>query len=96
MIATLRGQHIEILSLDQNDNVVSTQKIFDGTYGRLRDVVQDPDGSLYILTSNSGLTPDDKIIRVVPEFGPVSALVLAVAVFSIVLFSAKNELIQRW
>lgn len=92
LIATLRGQHMEILSLDQNDKVVSTQKIFDGTYGRLRDVVQAPDGSLYILTSNSGFTPNDKIIRVVPEFGPISVLVFAVSVISIVVFSKIGRL----
>ncbi|TLX65704.1 MAG: PEFG-CTERM sorting domain-containing protein [Thaumarchaeota archaeon] len=96
LIATLRGQHIEVLTLDKDDKVESTQKIFDGTYGRLRDVVQAPDGSLYILTSNVDgrgvVAPDDdKIIRVVPEFGPVAVLVLAVAIFSIVIFSAKNE-----
>jgi len=87
---------MEVLTLDKDDKVESTQKIFDGTYGRLRDLVQAPDGSLYILTSNVDgrgvAAPDyDKIIRVVPEFGPVGALVFAVAISSIVIFSAKNE-----
>ncbi len=96
LIATLRGQHMEVLTLDKYDSVESTQKIFDGTYGRLRDVVQGPDGSLYILTSNVdgrgvAAPDDDKIIRVVPEFGPVAALVLVLAISSIVIFSAKNE-----
>jgi predicted secreted protein with PEFG-CTERM motif len=96
LIATLKGQHMEVLTLEKDDKVESTQKIFDGTYGRLRDVVQAPDGSLYILTSNVdgrgvAAPDDDKIIRVVPEFGPVAALVLAVAISSIVIFSAKNE-----
>ncbi len=95
LIATLRGEHLEILTLDKNDKVESAQKIFSGTYGRLRDVAQGPDGSIYILTSNvdgrgTAAPDDDKIIRVVPEFGSVSAQVLALAIFSIVIFSAKN------
>ncbi len=99
LIATLLGQHMEVLTLDQNETVESTQKIFDGTYGRLRDVVQAPDGSLYILTSNSASTPDsqgnDQIVRIVPEFGPASGLVLAASILSIVIFSARNRLITR-
>ena len=96
LIATLRGQHMEIFTLDKNDKVESSQKIFDTTFGRLRDAVQAPDGSLYILTSNvdergNAVPDDDKIIRVVPEFGPVAALVLAVSISSIVIFSAKNQ-----
>lgn len=87
LIATLRGQHIEVLTLDKDDKVVSTQEIFNGTYGRLRDIVQGPDGSLYILTSNGD---NDRIIHVVPEFGPVTALVFAIAISSIVIFSVKN------
>jgi aldose sugar dehydrogenase len=96
LIATLRGQHMEVLTLGMADNVESTQKIFDGTFGRLRDVVQAPDGSFYILTSNldgrgSAAPDDDKIIRVVPEFGPVAALVFAAAISSTVIFSSRNE-----
>ncbi len=88
LIATLFGQHLEVLTLDKDDKVVSTQKIFDGTFGRLRDVVQGPDGSLYILTSNGGGgVANDKIIQVVPEFGPLAALVLVISVFCIVILS---------
>ena len=92
LIATLMGHHLDVLTLDKNDSVESSQKIFDGTYGRLRDVVQAPDGSLYILTSNSGQgETDDKIIQVVPEFGPAAELILAVAIFSIVIFSKRMK-----
>ncbi len=69
-IATLRGNHIRILQLDTEANkVISSEAIFQGTYGRLRDVAQGPDGYLYILTSNTdgrGLPApdDDKILRI--------------------------------
>ncbi len=88
LVATLMGQGLEVITLDKDDKVVSTQKLFDGTFGRLRDVVQGPDGSLYLLTSNGGGgTANDKIIQVVPEFGPTAAIVLAVSISSIVVVS---------
>jgi predicted secreted protein with PEFG-CTERM motif len=82
---------LEILALDDNDKVKYAQEIFVGTYGRLRDVVQGPDGSLYILTSNagSGDMDNDKIILVVPEFGQLASLVLVISVLCIVVFSTK-------
>jgi aldose sugar dehydrogenase len=46
--------------------------VFNGEYGRLRDVQQAPDGTLYILTSNqdgrgSPAANDDRILRIIPE-----------------------------
>ena len=54
VFAGLRGQSLYRLTLDPNDprKVQSFQALFEGQYGRLRDVVQGPDGALYILTSN--------------------------------------------
>jgi glucose/arabinose dehydrogenase len=45
--------------------------ILDGQYGRLRDIVVAPDGTLYIATSNRDgrgrpSSDDDRIIRIVP------------------------------
>lgn len=98
LVATLLGAHLEVLTLDSNDKVVSTQKIFDGKYGRLRDVVQAPDGSLYLLTSNSVSGPsspaNDRIVRVVPEFGPVAALVLACSILAAVVFARNPRLLR--
>ena len=46
-------------------------RLFQGKFGRLRDVATEPNGFLYILTSNKdgrGLpdATDDKILRIVP------------------------------
>jgi len=44
----------------------------EGKYGRLRDVVEGPDGALYFLTSNrdgrgSPSEGDDRIYRIIPK-----------------------------
>jgi glucose/arabinose dehydrogenase len=66
----LRGQTLYRLTLDKTDprKVVTLDKYFAGEYGRLRDVVQGPDGSFYILTNNrdgrgNPFKDDDKILR---------------------------------
>jgi len=66
----LRGQSLYRLVLDKDDprKVISLEKYFAGQFGRLRDVVQGPDGALYILTNNrdgrgSPGEGDDKILR---------------------------------
>ncbi len=71
-VATLRGSHLHMVEFDlENNSVTSHEKLFQGEFGRLRDVQTGPDGFLYILTSNqdgrgSPKTNDDKILRVVP------------------------------
>ena len=88
LVATLLGQHLEVLTLDKDEKVVSSQELFGGSFGRLRDVVQAPDGSIYLLTSNNvGHVADDKVIQVVPEFGPLAAIVFAVSASGIVAMS---------
>jgi glucose/arabinose dehydrogenase len=71
--ATLRGTHLHRVALDPADprRVVEDEKLFEGEYGRLRDVVQGPDG-LYFTTSNhdgrgSPAPTDDRILRLVPD-----------------------------
>lgn len=72
LIATLRGNHLRILDMNLDENkIVSSEKVFDGTFGRLRDVSVGPDGNLYLLTSNrDGRGPstpdDDKILKIMP------------------------------
>jgi glucose/arabinose dehydrogenase len=72
--ACLRGQQLHRLLLDEaGETVTVSEKIYEGIYGRLRDVVEGPDGSLYILTSNRDGrgTPspeDDRILRISPRF----------------------------
>ena len=66
----LRGQTLYRVVLDSNDprKVVALERLFYQQFGRLRDVVEGPDGNLYLLTSNRDgrgrPTPDDdRVIR---------------------------------
>ena len=59
-----------VLVLDKNDprKVITFEKYFAGQFGRMRDVVQGPDGALYILTNNrdgrgNPRQGDDRILR---------------------------------
>ena len=52
--------------------VLSQERLLDGTFGRIRDVVAGPDGYLYLCTSNrdgrgNPTATDDRIVRLVPE-----------------------------
>jgi glucose/arabinose dehydrogenase len=71
-VATLRGQHLLRVRFDPADprRVVGTERLLEGRFGRLRDVVSGPDGALYVSTSNrdgSGnpAADDDRILRLV-------------------------------
>jgi glucose/arabinose dehydrogenase len=74
LFTSLGGQHLQRIVLDQSRNqVVDIERLFEiapssGVYGRLRDVVEGPDGALYVATSNrdgrgSPRQDDDKILR---------------------------------
>jgi glucose/arabinose dehydrogenase len=70
LVACLRGSTLIRLEID-GDQVVSQERLFKDTYGRLRAVAMGPDGSLYFSTSNKDgrarpRSGDDKILRVVP------------------------------
>ncbi|GBC68779.1 Aldose sugar dehydrogenase YliI [archaeon HR01] len=67
--AALRGQHLHRVLLNMENHVVMHEKLFENSFGRLRDVVEGPDGSLYLLTSNRDgrgipVQQDDRIIRI--------------------------------
>jgi glucose/arabinose dehydrogenase len=69
--ATLRGEALHRLRLD-GDRVISDQTLLKGEYGRLRTVVEGPDGALYVLTSNRDgrgdpVDGDDRILRITPS-----------------------------
>ncbi|MFQ5990328.1 MAG: PQQ-dependent sugar dehydrogenase [Candidatus Methylomirabilales bacterium] len=71
--ATLRGRHLHRVALAPPDytRVQSEERLFEEVYGRLRDVIQGPDGYLYLATNNrdgrgSPAPDDDKILRLVP------------------------------
>jgi glucose/arabinose dehydrogenase len=72
-VATLRGQALLRIAFDAANprRVQSVERLMEGRYGRLRDVVTGPDGALYICTSNRDgrATPaadDDRILRLAP------------------------------
>jgi glucose/arabinose dehydrogenase len=67
LLATLKGSQLRSIDLDSGEQ----NNILTG-YGRLRDVVESDDGSLFVLTSNTdgrGLVQenDDKILRVMND-----------------------------
>lgn len=73
LVATLRGQELLAMPLNNNGTEIrGVETWLRGQYGRLRDVVQAKDGSIYISTSNRdgrGGVPrpgDDKIVRLTP------------------------------
>lgn len=73
---TLAGQHLHRLVLGGADGrqVLGEERLYEGVYGRLRDVVQGPDGFLYFTTSNrdgrgNPAAQDDRILRVVSGEG---------------------------
>jgi aldose sugar dehydrogenase len=66
----LRGQALFRMTLDPIDprRVTNVESLFQGQFGRLRDVIEGPDGALYVATSNrdgrgSPAPQDDRIIR---------------------------------
>ncbi len=73
-MAGLRGQRLWRLALDESGNVVEREALLQGQAGRLRHVVQAPDGSLWVLTNNrdgrgSPIPSDDRILRLAPAGG---------------------------
>ena len=69
-VGTLAGQHLLRVRFDPNNpnRVVATERLLAGRFGRIRDVINAPDGSLYLCTSNRDdrTTPaatDDRIIK---------------------------------
>jgi glucose/arabinose dehydrogenase len=70
--ATLRGTHLLRLVVDGPSRRITRQeRLLDGTFGRLRDVVVGPDGYIYVSTNNrdgrgSPAAADDRILRLRP------------------------------
>ena len=72
LVAELRGSAIRLIAIDPDDphRVVSQRIVLSG-FGRMRDIVQGPDGCAYALTSNNDGrgTPgpqDDRVLRLCP------------------------------
>jgi glucose/arabinose dehydrogenase len=67
----LRGRHLHRVVLAPDGSVESDEELYAGQYGRIRAVVEGPDGYLYFSTSNrdgrgSPASNDDRILRIVP------------------------------
>lgn len=70
LVASLAGEQLRRLRFDGSEAVVD-EPLFERQFGRLRTVVEGPDGALYMLTSNTDGrgTPrpgDDRVLRVEP------------------------------
>jgi glucose/arabinose dehydrogenase len=68
LVAALRGEQLLLVNLDTRE----VEGLYQGRFGRIRDVVEAKDGSLYILTSNRDgrgdpRPDDDKIIMLRPS-----------------------------
>ncbi|CAA9337767.1 MAG: FIG01121053: hypothetical protein, partial [uncultured Frankineae bacterium] len=67
-VAALRGQRLWRVPLDGRGGAGTPEALHEGEFGRLRDAVQAPDGSLWVLTSNrdgrgSPTADDDRVLR---------------------------------
>jgi glucose/arabinose dehydrogenase len=74
LVAALVGEQIRRLGIDASGRVTRDEAMFEGDFGRLRTVVEGPDGALYVLTSNrdgrgSPRDGDDRVLRIVPPAG---------------------------
>ncbi|MGI8641013.1 MAG: PQQ-dependent sugar dehydrogenase [Pyrinomonadaceae bacterium] len=70
LFGTLKGQAIMRLVLDGR-RIVSQDKLFHKQFGRIREIAEAPDGSIYFSTSNrdgrgDATKEDDRILRIVP------------------------------
>lgn len=73
LVASLVGEQLRRLRFE-GDEVTLDEPLFEGEFGRLRTVVEGPDGALYVLTSNrdgrgSPRDGDDRVLRIQPPAG---------------------------
>ena len=69
LVAALRGQQLRRIRFGRTLAPAGQEVLFENRFGRLRSVVEGPDGALYLLTSNTGSSrgpQDDRLVRVVP------------------------------
>jgi glucose/arabinose dehydrogenase len=72
LFVTLKEQDLRRLTFAADGSVAGEEVLYDGKYGRLRDVAVAPDGSVYLATSSkdSRGNPrdgDDRILRIAPK-----------------------------
>ena len=73
-VTALRGESLWRLDLDDRGAVTDRERLLEGEVGRVRDVAQAPDGSLWVSTSNrdgrgTPVETDDRIFRLAPAGG---------------------------
>jgi glucose/arabinose dehydrogenase len=71
--ATLRGTHLHRVIFNTNNpqTVRSEERLFEGRFGRIRDVITGPDGAIYFCTNNrdgrgTPASDDDRVMRIIP------------------------------
>lgn len=75
LIANLRGVQVLKVELDESGKQVkSIESLFKDQYGRIRNIIEAPDGTLYMMTNNrdgrgNPSDKDDRIIRLIPKTG---------------------------
>ena len=74
LIAALVGQRVQRVTISRGGRVTRNEALFQDDYGRMRSIVEGPDGALYALTNNtdgrgSPQEGDDRILRIVPPAG---------------------------
>jgi glucose/arabinose dehydrogenase len=80
-LACLRGGQVKVIPVTGNGTLGTVQVFYKGEFGRLRDIVPAPDGSLWLLTSNKdgrggwssggGSKLDDRILRIAVKDVPL-------------------------
>ncbi len=73
LVAALKGEQLRQLRVNGSE-LESDRGLLAGEYGRLRAVVEAPDGSIWVTTSNrdgrgSPTSDDDRILRIIPPRG---------------------------
>ena len=71
LIGTLRGEGLRRLTFAGDGSVAGEEVLYQGEYGRIRDVAVGPDGAVYFTTSNQDgrgtvRNGDDRILRIGP------------------------------
>lgn len=64
VVATLKGQSLLVMRREADGRLTPVARVLQGTFGRIRSVVQGPDGLLYLTTSNGS---GDRIVQVRPS-----------------------------
>ena len=72
LFGTLRGQALRRLTFAADGSIAGEEVLYEGEYGRIRDVAVGPDGAVYFATSNQDgrgtvRAGDDRIMRIGPR-----------------------------